>query len=199
MTETVQSAAGQGSQSTATGFAGWRRLAVILTVLAASIACDRATKQVAEKSLAGVGRLSYLGDIFRFEYVENRGAFLSLGANLPDGMRGPLLTGGVAVVLLVVLAAAFLGRRSRAEVAALALLASGGLGNLWDRVARGGTVVDFMNLGIGPVRTGIFNVADLAIMGGLAMLLLLGRRQRAPAPAAGAPPPPPPQGGAPTG
>ena len=39
-------------------------------------------------------------------------------------------------------------------------------------------VIDFMNLGLGPVRTGIFNMADVQIMLGLA-LLLWGRRELA--------------------
>ncbi len=34
-----------------------------------------------------------------------------------------------------------------------------------------GSVIDFLNIGIGPVRTGIFNVADVAIMVGIALLL----------------------------
>jgi len=32
--------------------------------------------------------------------------------------------------------------------------------------------VDFLNVGVGPVRTGIFNVADVAIMLGAAVLLI---------------------------
>jgi signal peptidase II len=35
-----------------------------------------------------------------------------------------------------------------------------------------GTVIDFLNIGIGPVRTGIFNVADVAIMAGIGLLIL---------------------------
>ena len=34
-----------------------------------------------------------------------------------------------------------------------------------------GNVVDFMNMGIGNLRTGIFNIADMAIMAGLFMML----------------------------
>ena len=37
-------------------------------------------------------------------------------------------------------------------------------------IAIGG-VIDFVNIGIGPVRTGIFNVADVAILTGVAMVL----------------------------
>ena len=64
---------------------------------------------------------------------------------------------------------------------AMVLIAAGGMGNLVDRVLRDGRVIDFMNLGLGPVRTGIFNVADVQIMVGLG-LLLLGRRRVEPGP-----------------
>jgi signal peptidase II len=53
------------------------------------------------------------------------------------------------------------------------LVFAGGASNWVDRVVRG-SVVDFMNVGIGPLRTGIFNVADVAIMVGVAVLLLAG-------------------------
>jgi signal peptidase II len=55
-------------------------------------------------------------------------------------------------------------------------VAAGGLGNLWDRLATGGWVVDFMNLGVGPLRTGIFNVADVALMAGVALVAWPERR-----------------------
>jgi len=34
-----------------------------------------------------------------------------------------------------------------------------------------GTVIDFLNIGIGPWRTGIFNIADVAIMAGTVLLV----------------------------
>jgi signal peptidase II len=42
-----------------------------------------------------------------------------------------------------------------------------------------GSVVDFLNVGIGSLRTGIFNVADMAIMLGVALLLLAELRKPA--------------------
>jgi signal peptidase II len=47
---------------------------------------------------------------------------------------------------------------------------AGGLGNLIDRLAYGGYVVDFVNIGIGPLRTGVFNVADVGVVVGALML-----------------------------
>ena len=49
---------------------------------------------------------------------------------------------------------------------AIALIVGGGVSNLIDRLRYGGYVVDFLNVGIGSLRTGIFNVADMAIMVG---------------------------------
>ena len=54
----------------------------------------------------------------------------------------------------------------------MALVVGGGLGNLVDRVMREGAVVDFLNVGIGPVRTGIFNMADVFIVAGVSFLVL---------------------------
>jgi len=50
------------------------------------------------------------------------------------------------------------------------MLAAGGVGNLIDCFYRDGAVVDFMNAGIGSLRTGIFNVADVQIMAGAVLL-----------------------------
>jgi signal peptidase II len=66
---------------------------------------------------------------------------------------------------------------SRAELTALTLFLAGGISNLVDRVTHG-SVVDFMNVGLGPLRTGIFNVADMAIMTGLVILACTHARSR---------------------
>ena len=54
----------------------------------------------------------------------------------------------------------------------LSFIAGGGFGNLADRLFRGGRVSDFLNLGIGTLRTGIFNCADMAILAGCVLLLV---------------------------
>ncbi|WP_020481681.1 signal peptidase II [Methylomonas sp. MK1] len=59
---------------------------------------------------------------------------------------------------------------SPSSLLAYALLLAGGLGNLIDRLIYGGYVVDFINIGIGPIRTGVFNVADVVVVVGVLML-----------------------------
>ena len=59
------------------------------------------------------------------------------------------------------------------------LMMGGGVGNLIDRIFNDGAVVDFLNIGIGSVRTGIFNVADMSIMLGLVLFLLAAKNDAA--------------------
>lgn len=73
----------------------------------------------------------------------------------------------------------FLAARLNAvQVVALSLICGGGIGNVLDRWICGGYVRDFLNLGIGPVRTGIFNVADAAMMAGCVLALFTSRSQK---------------------
>lgn len=149
------------------------RMILIVAVLLVCVGCDQATKSIAVKRLSGTAPISFMGDTVRLQLAYNSGAFLSLGASLPEGWRQGLLTVGTGLSLIGVLAMAlFSAAGCRREVLALALFCAGGVGNLIDRVAHGGLVVDFMNVGLGPIRTGIFNVADLAIMTGMLILFL---------------------------
>ncbi|MFG0334216.1 MAG: signal peptidase II, partial [Maioricimonas sp. JB049] len=97
---------------------------------------------------------------------------LSLAAGLPREARFWLLTVMNAAVLAGV-GWFLLFRRDldRMAFAALGLIFAGGVGNLIDRVRLDGIVIDFLNLGIGGLRTGIFNVADVAITAGFLLLI----------------------------
>jgi signal peptidase II len=59
-----------------------------------------------------------------------------------------------------------------AQVASVSLIVGGGFGNLVDRVFRSGAVTDFIYMRYGPLRTGVFNLADVFITTGVFALLL---------------------------
>ncbi len=160
---------------------------VVLGVVLATIGCDRATKQLALECLADRPGQHFLADTVRLQFVENRGGFLGLGSDLPERTRTGLFVLGTGLLLLGVLVGAVRYRARGPAFAGLALLWAGGISNLFDRVARG-SVVDFLNVGIGPVRTGVFNVADMAIMVGCALLLVRSRARREPCDAEVPPP-----------
>jgi signal peptidase II len=147
-----------------------RRFVLTLVVLA-TIGCDRVTKHAAMTMLSGDAGHSYLGDTVRLEYVENSGGFLSLGASWPHAVRTIFFTVVTGCTLLIL--GGVLGRSRAAGWSALGatLFLAGAASNWIDRVDHG-SVVDFMNIGVGPVRTGVFNVADVAIMFGAAIVVL---------------------------
>lgn len=170
------------------------RLAVLVPILGLSIALDQWTKVLATRAFANQPLRSYLGDTFRFTWATNEGAFLSLGSSLPPEARYWVLTVAVGLLLVGIIAYALFGKSLDAwQVAGYALIAAGGVSNWVDRARFNGSVVDFMNMGIGPLRTGIFNVADIYILVGIGIVLIAGsimeKRAKRAAQAAGAPPP----------
>ncbi len=154
---------------------------LVSLVLAGTVGCDQATKQLAISQLRDEPAQSFLGGVLRLVFAENVGAFLSLGGSFPRPVRFWLFTVVVGLVLLATLVYLLTSRRvGRLSVVALALVVGGGASNWFDRVVNDGRVVDFIILGIGPVRTGVFNVADVAIMVGVGLMLLAARREKDP-------------------
>jgi signal peptidase II len=148
-----------------------RSLSLIGLIVFSTIGCDQATKMVARDTLKSIGSLSFLNNMIRFEYAENPGAFLSLGANLSPSARFAIFT-ILAGLFLIILTRKLLSRHTTwVSSLGLAFMLGGGTGNLIDRFARG-QVIDFLNIGVGNLRTGIFNVADMAICLGLLLIVL---------------------------
>lgn len=157
-----------------------RRLLLLLVILLVLLSLDQATKALAKRSLAGEPAREYLAGAVRLEYAENVGSFLSLGASLPAETRFWIFT---VFSALLVLGMAFYALRASEQTPLLvflgiALVIAGGLGNLIDRLTHEGRVVDFMQLRAGPLHTGIFNVADVALMAGIGVVLFAMLRER---------------------
>lgn len=156
-----------------------KRLILIFIVLISCVGCDQATKSIAVSNLPAMKTFSYIGDTLRLQLSYNRGAFLSMGHSLPDFLRHSIFTVGTGLILFGALLFALLSKPGTFSlILALSLFIAGGVGNLIDRILHDGTVVDFLNVGIGPLRTGIFNVADVAIMGGAALLFFTTLRKQ---------------------
>jgi lipoprotein signal peptidase len=105
----------------------------------------------------------------------NRGITFGL-FNGQDTISAVLL---VAVALAVVAALVVWLRRAESPLVAAAIgaIAGGAIGNVVDRV-RFGAVVDFIHAHIGDWQWYVFNVADAAIVCGVATLVLDGLRGR---------------------
>jgi signal peptidase II len=155
-----------------------RRTLLFAAIVALCVSCDHATKEVATRTLEPGAGVSLLGDALRLELVQNPGAFLSVGSFLPAGVRRLLFLGlvpaGLALFCALAVASGF---ASGSSLVGLGLLAGGGVANWLDRLANGGAVTDFVSFGLGPLRTGIFNAADVCIVAGVAWLLAAALRR----------------------
>jgi signal peptidase II len=136
----------------------------LLGLILATLATDQLTKVWARSALKGHEARHY-GPVALL-YAENAGAFLSIGAQLPPKVRRLIFDGVVAIGLAAAAWVLFRGRIPADDVA-LALIIAGGVGNLIDRIRLGGLVTDFIYLSVGPLHTGVFNVADMAITAGV--------------------------------
>jgi signal peptidase II len=120
-------------------------------------------------------RFKFGGDFLgaAFELSLNPGAFLSVGAGLPVQVKQAIFIIGVLVfVVWAIYWALSRWTVSIKQAVPIYVIALGGASNLIDRVFREGHVVDYLILNLGPIHTGVFNLADVAITGGALLLLL---------------------------
>ena len=111
------------------------RSILISILLLGCVGCDQVTKGIAQTYLLPGETHSYLHDTLRLILARNTGAFLSIGESLPETVRTAIFVGGVSMITLGSLLAALFARGLNLwQVAAFALIGSGGLGNLIDRL-----------------------------------------------------------------
>jgi signal peptidase II len=147
------------------------RLALVYGTAAVVVVLDQLTKWLVVRQLGGGRPLKLLGSFLQLRYTTNSGGAFSLftGAPLFFALTATVIAGGIV----------YAARRAegRALLLALGLLLGGAVGNLLDRLLRGGVplhgeVVDFVKVGPWPV----FNLADSCItIGGLLLAFLLSR------------------------
>lgn len=136
---------------------------ILLWLAALVVVADRVTKYLVVTNMTEGQSLPVVEGIFHWTYVLNPGAAFGMMAH----NRLLFLAVGAAVV-----AAVWYFRRDILAEGPLvrsgaALFLGGALGNLWDRVQTG-LVVDFFDFRVWPV----FNVADIAICVGAALVVL---------------------------
>lgn len=143
-------------------------LACALIVLLVGI--DQLIKYWAVHTLQPLESIPFLriGDteILKFTYLENKGAAFSSFS----GMRWFLI--GITVLMMVVCAVAMVKYRNRSKMIPIcaALILAGGIGNLIDRLFRGGNVVDYLDVQL--FSFAVFNFADCCVVIGVIMFAI---------------------------
>jgi signal peptidase II len=148
------------------------RNTLILTAILLNIGCDQVTKNIARNKIEYHETISVIDNFLTLTKVENAGAFLSLGSNMPVFIK--LLALNILPVIVMLWGLYLVIQKtnmSRLLVVGLCFIIGGGAGNLYDRI-RFGSVTDFMHMNFGIFQTGIFNMADVSIMVGMGIILV---------------------------
>jgi signal peptidase II len=111
----------------------------------------------------------WLKPILSFTYITNMGVAFGLFPQLSTLLKFLPL---VIIGLIVVFRRSIVVTRPWIDLA-LGIITGGALGNLCDRLFRGGSVVDFLDVNFWPFRQWpVFNIADSSILVGVGILLL---------------------------
>lgn len=138
-----------------------------------SIVLDQWTKVLARthlKPLGPWGRKTVIDNYFDLRFSENTGVAFGMGQSLPGG-RVLLTLVALFALLLVGYYLIKSGPRQTRLHLALGLVGGGAIGNLIDRIAFG-RVTDFIVWHVGKHEWPAFNIADAALVVGVALMAL---------------------------
>ena len=143
----------------------------------ATVAGGLVARAAALRFLSGRPPVELLGGAVRFGLTENAGAFLGLGRSLPETARRAVFVGAMAAILAGALAWLLAaGNLTPLRSLAAGWMIGGGIANLLDRLPDG-LVTDYVVLSAGPLRTGVFNLPDAAIVAGVLLWIAGGLRR----------------------
>ena len=136
-----------------------------IAIIVSAIIADQVTKQLVINFLDRNESFDVIPGVFRFTYVENRGAAFGM---LDDHRWVFMLTSTVMIIGL--LAYLYLGHaENKLYAISIAMIISGGIGNMIDRIALG-YVVDFIDFRL--INFAVFNGADSFVCVGAGLLVL---------------------------
>ncbi|MGN6495966.1 MAG: signal peptidase II [Tsuneonella sp.] len=141
-----------------------------LVIALAVFALDQAMKWFVVGHLAmAVNESIYIAPFFNLTFIHNDG--VSLGMFSAQSMATRWILVGVTGLIALVVTVWLLRERKLADIAALALILGGALGNIKDRYELG-YVIDYADLHFGAWRPFlVFNIADAAITCGVLIIL----------------------------
>jgi len=134
-------------------------------IAAVIIALDQWTKHLVLKYMERGESIPLIADVFHLTSNRNMGAAFGILQN----QRWLFIIITIAVVVGIVFSLIRIGKKQPRASLALSLVLGGAVGNFIDR-ATTGQVVDFLDFTL--IHFPIFNVADMAITIGVALLLL---------------------------
>ena len=128
---------------------------------------DQYTKYLIKTTMVLSDKKGFIPGLVEISFIENTGS--AWGMLSGHTLLLVIFTAIVMILLVIFLLKA--GKKNKLLFWAIILIMSGGLGNMIDRIFRGGRVVDFLQFEFYPSFP-VFNVADCAIVVGAGFLML---------------------------
>ena len=148
-----------------------KKLLAWIIVIVALVSVDQVTKLMASRLLTDGESVNVINGIFRFTYVENRGAAFGM---LAEHRWVFLIISSVAIVAMLIYLWKF-RPDSVFGCVSIAMIIAGGIGNMIDRVVLG-YVIDFLDFCAFPeIWPWVFNFADACVCvgGGILAVYLI--------------------------
>lgn len=144
---------------------------VLFSIIAAvGLLADQATKLYVDSVMALHQSIPVIDGLFSFTYLRNRGAAFSFLSEASWRLPFFILVSLIAAVVILVALKKMRDDQKMAQ-SALAMIFSGAIGNLIDRV-RLGEVIDFLDVYWRNHHWPAFNIADSLICVGVALVAL---------------------------
>ena len=146
----------------------------ISIIIALSIFLDQISKILIRNNVEQYSDIKLIGEYFILTNVENSGAFLGMGSGFSPIMKSVFLIILPIIVLISIIIYVYRDKEiDKISLIGFSIIIGGGIGNIFDRIIYG-SVTDFLFIDLGGIfKTGIFNIADLAVTTGMILILLM--------------------------
>ena len=146
----------------------------ISIIIALSIFLDQISKILIRNNVEQYSDIKLIGEYFILTNVENSGAFLGMGSGFSPIMKSVFLIILPIIVLISIIVYVYRDKEiDKISLIGFSIIIGGGIGNIFDRIIYG-SVTDFLFIDLGGIfKTGIFNIADLAVTTGMILILLM--------------------------
>ena len=146
----------------------------ISIIIALSIFLDQISKILIRNNVEQYSDIKLIGEYFILTNVENSGAFLGMGSGFSPIMKSVFLIILPIIVLISIIIYVYRDKEiDKVSLIGFSIIIGGGIGNIFDRIIYG-SVTDFLFIDLGGIfKTGIFNIADLAVTTGMILILLM--------------------------
>ena len=146
----------------------------ISIIIALSIFLDQISKILIRNNVEQYSDIKLIGEYFILTNVENSGSFLGMGSGFSPIMKSVFLIILPIIVLISIIIYVYRDKEiDKVSLIGFSIIIGGGIGNIFDRIIYG-SVTDFLFIDLGGIfKTGIFNIADLAVTTGMILILLM--------------------------